>query len=123
MTLIHCPTCNTYLTEPDKHNRVDCLKCGDNFSITDAHVAYANYTQLVEKIAEHHPEQLKRIIQELGIDVSREKKSDKQIKQERKKDVVNAVMARAEAENEIAADSVSGREEFVERMKKLGYDI
>jgi len=124
MTLIHCPTCNTYLVEPDKHDRIDCLKCGDNFAIADAHIAYANYTQLVERVAEHHPEQLKRIMQDLGIDVLRAKNVGidvgKKERQQKKMDAIDAILARADELEEIEAGSVSGREEYLEIFRELG---
>jgi len=98
MTLIHCPTCNTYLVEPDKNNRLDCLKCEDNFAFEDAKIGYANYTQIVEKLLEHHPEQLKKIIRELGLEMKKDE--DREVKQQSKRDFIDAVMEKVRRENE-----------------------
>ena len=119
MLIMTCPTCKTHLIEESKSRRIDCLKCGDEFSFLDAEYRYMSYTEIYHAMREIHPEKIPGV----------KEKSDKQARQEKIEKVqavLEAIKRREEEDKameakEIEAGALSGREECLEVVRELRY--
>lgn len=52
MVLVICPTCGSDLVEKEAQG-LYCLKCGDEFQVTDAHVKEVSMEDLYKRLLEH----------------------------------------------------------------------
>lgn len=54
MTVVICPTCNSDLIEPNKHGRLDCIFCGDDFTVADAKVQEVSMSEINARLVAIH---------------------------------------------------------------------